>query len=47
VIASLLRQVEVRSEQQLRADLLGKPFEEMTPSEREMLRKLVMVGRQR
>jgi DNA primase len=47
VITTLLRQVEVRSEQQLRADLLGKPFEEMTPSEREMLRKLVMVGRQR
>jgi DNA primase len=47
VITTLLRQVEVQSEQQLRADLLGKPFEEMTPSEREMLRKLVMIGQQR
>jgi DNA primase len=47
VITTLLRQVEVQSEQQLRADLLGKPFDEMTPSEREMLRKLVMIGQQR
>jgi len=47
VINTLLRLVEVKSEQQLRADLLGKPFEEMTPAEREMLRKLVKIGPQR
>jgi hypothetical protein len=47
VINTLLRLVETQSEQRLRADLLGKPFEEMSPAERDMLRKLVKIGPQR
>jgi hypothetical protein len=47
VINTLLRLVEIQSEQRLRADLLGKPFEEMSPAERDMLRKLVKIGPQR
>jgi DNA primase len=47
VIKSLIRLLEIQSEQQLRADLLSKTYDEMTSAEREMLLKLVKIGPQR
>jgi len=41
VINTLLRLTDVQSGQLLRADLLSKPFDEMSESEREMLKNLV------
>ena len=41
VINTLLRLADAQSGQQLRADLLAKPFHEMSDAEREMLRNLV------
>ena len=41
VINTLLRLTDAQSGQLLRADLLSKPFDEMSESEREMLRNLV------
>lgn len=47
VIKSLIRLLEIQSEQQLRADLLSKTYDEMTSAERAMLLKLVKIGPQR
>ena len=47
VINTLLRLTDAQSGQLLRADLLSKPFDEMSESEREMLRNLVKSGQKR
>ncbi|MDA9049440.1 DNA primase [Pseudomonadales bacterium] len=47
VINTLLRLTDAQSGQLLRADLLSKPFDEMSESEREMLRNLVKSRQQR
>ena len=47
VINTLLRLTDAQSGQLLRADLLSKPFDEMSESEREMLRNLVKIRQQR
>ncbi|MDA9064261.1 DNA primase [Pseudomonadales bacterium] len=47
VINTLLRLTDAQSGQLLRADLLSKPFDEMSESEREMLRNLVESRQQR
>ncbi len=47
VINTLLRLTDAQSGRLLRADLLSKPFDEMSESEREMLRNLVKSGQKR
>jgi len=47
VINTLLRLTDVQSGQLLRADLLSKPFDEMSESEREMLKNLVKIRHNR